>query len=58
MPCTLVTDIRTILGSAQPFIERELVQVTSTKLGWTPGRTPDNFLLFSGEICSVLVTEF
>jgi hypothetical protein len=58
MQCTLLTDIRTILDSAQPFIEHELVQVTSTKLGWTPSQTPVNFLLFSGEICSVLVTEF
>ena len=49
--------IRPILRCTPAFFGSPSVQVTATKLGWTRSRTPINFLLFSGEICSALVTE-
>jgi hypothetical protein len=56
--CAFLAVFRPIFGCIQPLLGYVSVQVTATKLAWTLGRAPGNFLLFSGEICSSLVTEF
>jgi hypothetical protein len=48
----------TIFTRIFAFLGCSLVQVTATKLAWTLAQTPVNFLLFSGEICTVLNMEF
>jgi hypothetical protein len=48
----------TIFHAHFAFLGCSFVQVTATKLAWTHAQTPVSFLLFSGEICTVLNMEF
>lgn len=58
MQCAFLGVFQPIFGWIQPLLGYVSVQVTSKKLAWTLGRALGNFLLFSGEICRALVTEF
>jgi hypothetical protein len=57
MECVFLGGIRPIDARFFTSLGRSLVQVTATKLAWTLARTPVDFLLFSGEICTALTME-